>query len=401
MLLARYVDLTTVQTNGAIDRLLLQEDNVVLDALAVRSIVVETDTLRGGGPLDLLVGPRECGQRHPRMASFHLPADLRATRLTVLAHLGCSEDVPQGTVAATIRVTAGDRVWIEQPLRAGIDIAEESLVTPERVSRARHGVPASAVERGDDRLSFAQHLALPEPVAGAVVTIEVTGTAGWMELHRLTITDEHGRDVSLGDRELMVASPRWKRVNTFVTGRYTDREGDEDAPEEKSYTVLENRRARPRAWLTREVLPLTRRQIRLALHHSYLPGGRRFDLARTALVDEGSTAAKTFDSDDGVALIRGVEDGAVEAAVSSSGGGMLVLSETAYPGWRALVDGQPAPVHTVNMSLMGVEVPPGDHLVRFEFVSKTLYAGAGLSLAALLTILLLVAPPFTRRGGFA
>lgn len=64
--------------------------------------------------------------------------------------------------------------------------------------------------------------------------------------------------------------------------------------------------------------------------------------------------------------------------------GMVVLSDAWYPGWRAYVDGQPAPIHKAYGFLRGVVVPAGLHTLEFRYRPASFYRGAALSLAALL-----------------
>ena len=65
--------------------------------------------------------------------------------------------------------------------------------------------------------------------------------------------------------------------------------------------------------------------------------------------------------------------------VTASGPGELVLSEIAYPGWEATVDGIRAPVDTIGGLLRGVKLPPGHHQVIFRFRPVTVYAGLALA----------------------
>src|SRR5262249_8211556 len=48
-------------------------------------------------------------------------------------------------------------------------------------------------------------------------------------------------------------------------------------------------------------------------------------------------------------------------------GGYLVLSEVYYPGWRATVDGRPAPVIRANNLFQAVPLPDGAREVRLTF----------------------------------
>jgi hypothetical protein len=75
--------------------------------------------------------------------------------------------------------------------------------------------------------------------------------------------------------------------------------------------------------------------------------------------------------------------------VHADGPGLLVLSEVAYPGWKARVNGTLTPIETVEGILRGVQVAEGPHQVVFEFRPCSLYFGAALSalgLAALFAI---------------
>jgi uncharacterized membrane protein YfhO len=58
-----------------------------------------------------------------------------------------------------------------------------------------------------------------------------------------------------------------------------------------------------------------------------------------------------------------------------------VLSEVAYPGWVATVDGAPAPIYVANGLLRAVLLPAGAHLVELRFESPTLRIGIAISLA--------------------
>jgi hypothetical protein len=66
--------------------------------------------------------------------------------------------------------------------------------------------------------------------------------------------------------------------------------------------------------------------------------------------------------------------------VLASGPGRLVISEMAYPGWRASVDGAQAKLETAQVIFRAVELPAGEHSVVFEFWPATVLLGGALSL---------------------
>jgi len=81
------------------------------------------------------------------------------------------------------------------------------------------------------------------------------------------------------------------------------------------------------------------------------------------------------------------QDVQIEASLDRSG--ILVLNDTAYPGWTASVDGHPAGWVEANYLFRGVFLSPGKHTVRFRYQPKSFNRGAtisGLTAAALLTM---------------
>ncbi|MEK9135937.1 MAG: hypothetical protein AAB393_02340, partial [Bacteroidota bacterium] len=78
--------------------------------------------------------------------------------------------------------------------------------------------------------------------------------------------------------------------------------------------------------------------------------------------------------------------------VKSDRDGLVVLSDTYYPGWKAFVDESETEILQANICQRAVEVPAGEHEVRFVFDSFPVKAGFGLTCVSLLAAIgLLVA----------
>ena len=88
---------------------------------------------------------------------------------------------------------------------------------------------------------------------------------------------------------------------------------------------------------------------------------------------------------DRVYLLRRVSN-LVEVHAEMGCGGLLVMSDTWYPGWRATVDGYPAELLEVYGGLRGVVLDKGTHRVRMEFRPTSVYLGAALSLLGLAAV---------------
>jgi hypothetical protein len=127
--------------------------------------------------------------------------------------------------------------------------------------------------------------------------------------------------------------------------------------------------------------------------------GDGFDPRREA-VFEGDVRA--LDGSDPITPLRPLRSRPEEVAfdISPERPALLVLADAWYPGWRARVDGSPAPVVRVNGHFRGVPVPVGARRVELVFAPATWRAGAAISLAAAAVVTALtVGACFRRRSG--
>jgi hypothetical protein len=138
--------------------------------------------------------------------------------------------------------------------------------------------------------------------------------------------------------------------------------------------VYRNRRALPRAFLVHQAVKVADAEAAWAAIHA--PG---FDPTTKVVVEGGrSLAGAEGEGDEVVFLSRGLND--MTLAVHASGPGYLVLSEVYYPGWRAEVNGQPAPVLRANYAFRAVEIPDaGLYRIRLRYAPPSFLAGAALS----------------------
>jgi uncharacterized membrane protein YfhO len=68
--------------------------------------------------------------------------------------------------------------------------------------------------------------------------------------------------------------------------------------------------------------------------------------------------------------------------VSARSAGFLVLSDLFYPGWVARLDGRLVKIYRADYLLRAVGVPPGEHVVEFEYACPSFGFGAAVSVAA-------------------
>jgi hypothetical protein len=77
--------------------------------------------------------------------------------------------------------------------------------------------------------------------------------------------------------------------------------------------------------------------------------------------------------------------------------GYLVVAENWYLGWRATVDGAPAPVLRANVAQIAVPLPEGAREVQLTFVSESYRRGRLITVLSLVAVLGLVVAPRVRR----
>jgi hypothetical protein len=151
--------------------------------------------------------------------------------------------------------------------------------------------------------------------------------------------------------------------------------------------------ALPRAWLARSIrTELTEEQIVKVIRDGHFPDGRPFDPRQTALIAAGEAPDPTLiEASPAHAPARGGEvriidyqTHTIELKTTSATPALLVLSEAYYPGWRARIDGQEAPVLRVDHALRGVVIPAGEHGVSFRYKPTWLVRGLWLTLVGLL-----------------
>ena len=103
-----------------------------------------------------------------------------------------------------------------------------------------------------------------------------------------------------------------------------------------------------------------------------------FDPA-TAVVVEGGEPLDVTPSGAATIGLTAFSLNEISLNVDTPADAYLVLSEVWYPGWRATVDGQPAPVLRANYAFRAVRLGPGQHQVQLTFVPRSWTIGLAVS----------------------
>jgi hypothetical protein len=109
-----------------------------------------------------------------------------------------------------------------------------------------------------------------------------------------------------------------------------------------------------------------------------------FDPATTAILAEEPGCEVGDQGETAAAIITNQQDGYWRIQTNSDSPALLLLSESAYPGWRVTVDGQAAESLTAYTLIRAVCVPAGVHVVEWSFEPVVFKIGGAISLLALL-----------------
>ena len=115
------------------------------------------------------------------------------------------------------------------------------------------------------------------------------------------------------------------------------------------------------------------------------------DLTAEVLLDRSPVPDPAGTEAHPLLLARLAEDAPerVVAEVTTSFPGLLVLTDLHYPGWIAEEEGRRLPILRADGFFRAVALPAGTHRVVFRYRPISFYAGAAVSILALLTMLVL------------
>ncbi|MEJ2148457.1 MAG: hypothetical protein P8Z40_03145 [Chloroflexota bacterium] len=144
------------------------------------------------------------------------------------------------------------------------------------------------------------------------------------------------------------------------------------------------------AWLYRRAnaLPIIRLVYQVEVVEDSMAAVERvhqpeFDPAAVAILDQPPPCDLAPPDSPGTATVLDEWPGYWLIETESSAPALLVLSETAYPGWQVRVDGEPAASLTAYTAIRAVCVPAGSHQVEWRFNPPIFKVGAAISALAL------------------
>jgi len=143
--------------------------------------------------------------------------------------------------------------------------------------------------------------------------------------------------------------------------------------------VYENSDVFPRAWAIHDFVPIKSVNEGRAFINDHVQ-----DLRSKAMFmgDPPRNLACQGGQDDVSVTKYAAERVTLQAKMTCDG--MVVLSDTYYPGWDAKLDGKPVQIYEVDLALRGVIVPTGTHQINFRYRPRSFILGIVLTFGGLL-----------------
>jgi hypothetical protein len=310
----------------------------------------------------------------------------RADTIAIVSALANSA-ARQGDIVARLTVTTmGGRV-IERQLRAGVDTAEWAHDRPDVRDIIGHSLaPVFEVYPGDEQKTFLAYKYWTRIPLGAAESIDRVELSNVTDQMTLTI-----------DRMSLYESSTNVSTAVSLASGPIDFKKWQPVFDENGVMILRNNAALPRAWLVAEAEAVEEedalRRIRGDVDHPFDPHKtvllevKRDELPRLpgGPVPAGSSAR-----------LVAYEPNRLEIETECATPAVLVVSEIAYPGWLATIDGQRTEIQTANYLLRAVALPAGSHRIEMRYAAPAARNGAvltGFSLALLLGV-----GVYARRG---
>ena len=351
--------------------------------------------------------------------------------LGIITSLDGAAGVPDGMPVAIVTLEeGGGPVWRGQ-LLAGSDTAE-GLYTP----AVRHRQPAPLGPQGAGRNASATYLTRL-PVDGAPHTVAVSiqnvlpAGSGRVQVHALTLIGSGGQTWSVtlagdggvrlvhrSDVKLYRTEPPLPRA--YLVSRTQVVEDDaaalamlgEPQHDPAQGVVLERDPGSPAAAVSpstswRALARRARDDLKAWLGILVDPrDGLVSDPAALAQLLPPSAAGSSSETaaPGRVTWIESTPE-RLMLRVETTQPAVLVVRDTYFPGWQAMVDGRPVALWRADLLFRAMPVPAGEHTVTLSYHSRAFVRGAllsGLALAALLLALLLpISRPASGRTGSA
>lgn len=155
--------------------------------------------------------------------------------------------------------------------------------------------------------------------------------------------------------------------------------------EDDKWAITDRPNVFPRAYLVTNVKKITDPDEELVAMFS-----RDTDLKNIAFTEEPIFGLNNGAEVNGSVKINSYKEQEIQMVVNTPSTAFLVLSDTFYPGWKVLIDGENSKIYRTNFTFRGVVVPKGNHKVVWYYEPTIFKLGILLSGSSVLIWLIFV-----------
>lgn len=204
----------------------------------------------------------------------------------------------------------------------------------------------------------------------------------------------HNNYSFLGVRYIVL--PKGSDINAFV--KEDNRHEKQSFPliYDKEVNIFENNDALPRAFMVHDFDYAKNYEEAQQVFSS-----PDFDLGTRVMLEEEAPSwyknLKRTETKSNV-YIKEYGNNRVVIVADAEESGILVLTDTYYPGWKAYVDGRPAKIYRVNGLVRGVFLLKGEHTIIYKYLPASFLYGCALAALSILIFAVVSICVNTRRN---
>jgi hypothetical protein len=158
-------------------------------------------------------------------------------------------------------------------------------------------------------------------------------------------------------------------------------DGWRDVVTDHGSRLIENAHVLPRAFVPRNV--------RIGVSNEVEDMIAATDFADIAWLDVAGVAHDAANGPGTLSIRRRKLGFHIDASMEHDG--FVVISEEAWKGWRAYVDGRPTKIVRANHAFLGVFVPAGKHAIRLTYLPQSFVVGRAITFGTMAMIALAIA----------
>jgi hypothetical protein len=195
------------------------------------------------------------------------------------------------------------------------------------------------------------------------------------DYHLIEEMSSHGGTMLTSVFKMRFWTPRMRQlygVNYYLARKPSQPDQVELFTSRSGIKVFANPGARPRTWSVHKVLsvPNYERAVDLLSNPA-------FDMVNTSFVQGQPPPTESCAGPDKIDLIKRTWFSvAIHANMSCTG--LLILNDNWYPGWKATLDGKHVAIYAAYMTVRGIVVGPGSHVVEMHYRPRALELGLAL-----------------------